>query len=342
MDKSKEKILDEYIQFRRLRHPSPGVKDIENHIKKFMEFSNKPLKDYDEKILLDYLTKIRPMYKTNMLNSIKSSYLKNFIKWYFADYSSRFRHLDQLCKTEKAEDAYTPEDVISEEEFKKMIKEEPSHFWKAYFMTLFYGGCRPIEVSSLKWEKVEFEKEGGAYITIYSKKNKRQFIKYVPEDVAYYLKELQSNKSEWVFYLPREGQAVSVKGAYWKIKEMSNKSLGKKIDLYTLRHSVATIIYNKTKIKDDDLAKQMGHTKSMKGKYLHNNKEKIKEIAKSIYMEPEDLPPEKKHELEEEIKRQDEIIDILYKNQKLFSEALNRLAEKSGLKERVPVFIRKK
>ena len=39
----------------------------------------------------------------------------------------------------------------------------------------------------------------------------------------------------------------------------------------------------------------------MKGKYVHNDKTKLKEIARSIYISPEDLPPEKKHELQLEI-----------------------------------------
>lgn len=303
MDKTKQKVLDEYIKFRRLSNHSRGVYDIEFHIKKFLNSSKKPISQFNESVLLDYFDKIKTKYSVSFLNTIKSSYIKNFIKWHFKDFSVTFRNLDGICKTEKTEQAYKPEDMISEGNFQKMIKGEESHFWKTYFLTLFYGSCRPVEVCNLKWENIGFD-EDGAFITIYSKKNKNQFIKFVPSDVAFYLKELmEKSKSEYVFANNRTNKPISVKGAYWKIKKLSQKVLGKEIDLYTLRHSIATINYNKEFMKDDDVAKQMGHTKSMKSRYVHNNTDKLKEIAKRIYISPENLPEEKKHELEKEIEQ---------------------------------------
>ena len=97
---------------------------------------------------------------------------------------------------------------------------------------------------------------------------------------------------------------------------MSEKYLGKKINLYILRHSIATINYNKDDLKDDIVARQMGHTKSMKSTYVHNDKAKLKENAKKIYFKPEDLPPEKKLELEKKIEEQNKIIKKLWQDKK--------------------------
>lgn len=299
----KAQVLNDYLKYRGLRNnTSNGLADIKNQIGKFINHTRKPLKDFDEAMLTDYVGKINSKYKTNTANTIKSSFLKNFIKWYYEDSSSRFRNLDVICQTEKPAPTYNPEDMLTEEDVQKLIKEEDNTFWKAYFLTLFYGGCRPVEVVNLKWDSVEFT-EDGAYITIYSKKNKQSFIKFVPSDVAFYLEKLKDNGSEYIFCNPRTKKPISVKGAYWKLRQMSEKSLGKKINLYILRHSIATIIYNKDGLKDDDVARQMGHTKSMRETYVHNDKKKLKENARKIYFKPEDLPPEKKHKLEQEIER---------------------------------------
>ncbi len=337
---TKAQTLKDYIKFRALRnHSQNGLDDIKFQMGNFINHSKKHLKDFDEKMLMDYVTKINSKYKTNTANTIKSSFLKNFIKWYFEDWSSRFRHLDKICATEKPKPTYNSEDMLSEEEVQRLIKEEDSSFWKAYFLTLFYGACRPVEVVNLKWEQVEFE-DDGAFITIFSKKNNRSFIKFVPSDVAFYLGKLKDNGSEYIFINPRTKKPIGVKGAYWKLRQMSEKTLGKKVNLYVLRHSIATILYNREDLKDDDTADQLAHSKSMKATYTHLDKTKLKEKAKKIYFKPEDLPPEKRLKLEEEIgdlKAQIEAItswnktfkeDMILRNDKILKDYTDTLTKK--------------
>lgn len=326
---TKEEILKEYIKYRRQNNHSRNIRDIEFHIRKFINSKKKPLSQFNDSDLLDYFDKIRNKYTVSTLNSIKSSFIKNFIKYYYKDYSKRFLTLDRICKTEKVGETYKPDEMISEEDFKKLIKGEESTFWKAYFLTLFYGGCRPIEVCSLKWKDIEFV-DDGAYLTIYSKKNKQSFIKFVPFDVAFYLKKLKNNDKEVVFYNKVTKDSISVKGAYHRLRKISKEVLGKQINLYLLRHSIATIIYNKEDIKDDHIARQMGHTASMKGKYVHNNLNKLKENAKKIYVSPEDLPPEKKHNLEIKIEKLQNTIKSLLEIQ---SKLLDQLDQEELKKE---------
>ncbi len=301
---TKAQILKEYLAFRSLRnHTKGGIQDIKFHINKFLNHSRKPLDDFDEAMLTKYVTDINKKYKINMANTVKSSYLKNFIKWYFEDWSSRFRNLVTICKTEKAGATYKPDDMLSEDDVKKLIKEEESNFWKAYFLTLFYGGCRPVEVVNLKWEDVEFE-DDGVYFTIHSKKNKEDFLKFVPTPADFYLKKLKDNGSEYIFCNPRTKKPISVKGAYWKLRQMSEKTLGRKVNLYILRHSIATINYaksGKNGINERDVALQMGHNKSMRSTYEHKDKKTLKANAKRIYFNADDIPEDKKHKLELEI-----------------------------------------
>lgn len=308
MDKTK--VLKDYIEYKKLSVHTITIKDIEFYIKNFIEYKSKPLESYEEKDLIVYINGISKHYANETLNTVKI-HLKNFIKWHYLDYSTRFRNLDKICRSQKGESRYKPEDMISVSDFEKLIQGERNNFWKAYFVTLFYGCCRPIEVCGLKWKDIEFTPDGDAFFTIFSKKNKKSFLKYLPKDATYYLKQLQNNNSEYVFMNPETQMPITKKGAYLRIRNLSKRVLGKKIDLYTLRHSIATINYNKDGVKDDTVALQMGHTKSMKGTYTHNDRAKLKENAKKIYVG--ELLPEKKHELEIKIDMQNKQIENLNK-----------------------------
>lgn len=324
-NKSKEEILNDYIAFRSLSNHTININDIKHHIEKFINHSKEDLNNFNENMLIAYINEINKNYKVTSANTIKASYLKPFIKWLYPEWSSRFRNLDRILKTVKAGDIYTDEDLLNENNFEKIIKTEESHFWKTFFLILFYGGCRPIEVCLLKWKDIEFI-EDGAYINIYSKKNKKYFLKFVPSNVKFYLEELKKNSiSEYVFLNNTSKKPITVKGAYFEIRKISQKALGKKTNLYTLRHSIATIIYNKDSLKDDDAARQMGHSKSMKNTYNHPHKDRLKELAKKVYMTSEDLPTEKKLELEAEIKKLKKNAD---EKDKIFEEFETRMLNK--------------
>ena len=313
MDKQKQDTLTQYLEFRALKnHSKNGMEDIEHHISKFINHSDKPLDEFNERMLIDYVNKVNQEYKINTANTIKSSFLKNFLKWYFEDWSARFRNINVVCKTEIPDPTYDDKDMLTEEDVKKLVAEEDSTFWKAYFLTLFYGGCRPIEVCNLKWESIEWENDG-CFFTIYSKKNKKNFLKFVPSDVSFYLEKLKDNGSEYVFFNTKNNKPITRRGAYWKLRQMSERVLGKKINLYILRHSIATINYGKigkdNGIEELDVARQMGHSKSMRNTYEHKDRTHIKENAKKIYFKPDDLPKEKKAELEKRIEEQAEQLE---------------------------------
>jgi len=298
---SKEKILNDYIDYK-----ATGIKtkrklvDLKFIINSFLNSSKKSLGDFTEKDLVDYLNKIAPKYSENSFNGIRS-YIKSFIKWFFVDYSQRFRNLEKLCRQKKAPQTYQAEEMLSKEDIQKLVQNEESSYWKAYWLTLFYSGSRPGEICSLKWKQVDLNNEG-AFIKIYSDKNKNYFDKFVPEDVAVYLRKLQTNNSEFVFpsSANKEGH-ISVKGVYQRLSKLSKNVFGKKINPYILRHSIATILYNDDKIPNkEDVANQMGHNKSMEKTYSHLSKEKMRERARKIWINPkEDLTPKEKSKIKE-------------------------------------------
>lgn len=310
----KRKILNEYLAYRRLTNNENKIRDIERNVRKFLYFKKIDLKDYTEIILIDFLKSIEK-YAVSTKNDIKAE-IKHFLIWKFPDYSTRYRNLTQLCKTQQTESPYRPEDMISEADFERLIKEEKSVFWKAYFSMLFYGCCRPSELFLLKWKDLDMsDRDGGIFFSIFSKKNKRTFLKYLPMNASYFVKQLQSNNSEFVFINPIDNKLLKRQQPYYEIKKISQKALGRVIDLYTLRHSIATINYRKD-IKDDIIARQMGHSKSMKNTYSHNDKTELMNNAKKIYLG--EMPPENKVELEKKVdvltKALIDVVKVISKN----------------------------
>lgn len=312
--KDKKEVLENYLEYKKLKvNNLEKLRDITFHLKRFFKSAKKDLKDIKEEDLIQHLNKIKDEYATPTLNIIKS-YLKNFIKWNYLDWSSRFRNLDSICRSEKFETSYTSEDMISEEDFAKLIRGEKDIFWKAFLSIHFYGACRTSEICKLKWIDFDFtDMDGGSFFNVYSKKNKRTFLKYLPQEATYFVNQLKNNGSEFIFY--RNNKLLDRKAGYFHITQLSKKVLMKQIDLSTLRHSIATINYGKDNVKDEIIALQMGHSKSMKHNYTHNDKEKLKANAKKIYVG--ELPQEKKHALEQRIDVLEKAITELLKEEKL-------------------------
>jgi len=309
--KEKEKILKDYLEFKKISiNHKEGMYNHKHFISMFMNSNKKFLKLFNEKDLINFLNSISKKYSIGTLNIIKHI-LKSFIVWYCRKDLRKYPHIDKICKRQKKERTYSSEQMLSKEDIEKLVQEEPEVRWKAFFLLYFYGGFRPGEVCNLKWEQISFD-SSGAYIRIYVEKNNKSFEKFVPDNVSFYLKKLQDNGSEFVFPTKRKWKNTTKKdkekvsvgdkpqtrsGVYQHLIPLAKRVLNKHINPYILRHSIATILYNKEGLKDDDTAQQMGHSVSMKETYSHLSKDKIRERMKKIWIQGEDFPPEKKDEI---------------------------------------------
>jgi integrase len=166
-------------------------------------------------------------------------------------------------------------------------------------MVYFYGGFRPSEAIRLKWENIFFDGNETTIKGILSK-TKKKFLKVLPQDVTHYLKEWRKfNSSEWVFPSPiNKNLPLGRKAPYFRLTKLSKKVLGKQIYPYILRHSFATIRYN-SKLKDDIVANQMGHSKSMKEKYTHLDDSELKANARLLWAKEKPLSPKERDELKQ-------------------------------------------
>ncbi len=338
MLKAKEKILQDHLSFKRTSvNSEEKIKDIQRYLGRFLNSTNHSLDKITEKDITDYLSSFNTKFSIGTINNIKI-YLKVFIKWHFPDYSLRFRNLDKICRNQTPPKPHTGKDMLSIKEVEKLIGGEKDLMWRVYWLVFFYGGFRPSECNVLKWSDVVFDKKG-VLLKVFLNKNKKHFIKSLPPQAEHYLKEWRNtNSSEWVFPSTlREGKPVGKKTAYFRLRKLSKKVLGKEIYPYILRHSVATIKYNDEGLKDDIVANQLGHSKSMKGIYTNLDEEKIIENARRLWAKADDLPPKKKHELELKIEAQQKEILRIHQALADFGNQILKLNNKKGKIELVQI-----
>lgn len=258
----------------------------------------------NEHNIAEFLDSSYKKYKPKTMNHIKAV-LKSFLRYHFnQDYYKRFPNLAQLCKSARVSPTYNSSQMLSEQDVQAIIQKENDYFWKLVYALDFYGGCRPNEVCKLKWSDVDITDEG-IFFKIYSAKNNKFFTKFVPIEFSSYIKELKkTSNSEYVF-VKQKGKPITRHSFYIRITRLQKKYFpNKKITPYILRHSIATILYGKAedgKLNDDIVARQMGHSKSMKQIYANFDEDRLKEAAKKIYIEPE-YTPEKRKSYEDRIK----------------------------------------
>jgi predicted phage tail protein len=163
----------------------------------------------------------------------------------------------------------------------------------------------------LKWEDVQLNVDGDiSEVSIYSTKTKKARTVFV-KDATFYLKKLkeeQENLKEhgpYIFHSPKDINEPVRKDTVSKwFRTLTEKALGRKGWNYLLRHSRGTELYRlakQGKISKDTAIEFMGHSDDMSEVYSHFDKEEIKEMLKNQVYKLEDIPKEKKHELEEAI-----------------------------------------
>lgn len=322
---SKKKVLQDFLEYKRLTiKTEKALKICERYTKMFLDHAKKPLNKFTEKDIVSYFNWLDKNFSASSINDFKVM-VKVFVKWHFADWSSRFRNLDKLCKKKNVESTYKAEDLLEIKDVEKLVQEEIEPRWKAYWLVLFYGGFRPDEANKLRWTDITFSGDE-AYVSFTATKTGKNFEKYLPNNAVFYLKKIQNNGSKYVFPTKRKTLNATKKdkrkidvgdkpqttsGVYQHLRDVAPKIFGRRINPYTLRHSIATILYNKEGVKDADAAQQLGHTEGMKKVYSHPSKQTIREKMKKLYIKAEELPPEKKADYEKRIEALENFIEGL-------------------------------
>jgi integrase len=335
LDKKEQDLIEEYIIYRKAR----GLNEAESHryIRRVlgqMRYAlEKPFKKMDLKDMREILALIVGSEMTsNYKNNLKAT-LKNFIKFVFPDWSIKFSNLEDIKFTTGSlnEEKINHKTLLTKEDIEKCIKAEHTNYWRAFLLTQYEAGLRTKEIRFLKWSDIKLNIEDNlTEINIYATKTHKARTIYVKE-ATHYLKLLKQeqentdNKGIFVFHKKsNKNEPVAKDIANNWFKKHTKKVLGKDCWNYLLRHSRATELYGlaeQNKISKDTALRFMGHSEDMSETYKHPNPSDIKKMLREQVYNIDDLPIEKKHELEKRI----EILEkVLQKLVRLNKKKLNK------------------
>jgi integrase len=283
----------------------------------FRKATNKELSKTTLQDLRHFLAELNNSERTqSSRNDIKHT-VKRFLKWKFKDWSERFNDLSDIKLVMKMnEEKINSDSLLKREDINKIMNEEKSVFWKAFFITLYESGLRPIELRTLTWDRIKFNvEEDLSEINIYATKTSKARSVYVQEG-TYWLKGLkEESESPLVFPAVRDKTKAMGKElpAIW-LKRISQKVLGREVYPYILRHSRATELYTNADIPDKTVQKFLGHSKSMGDVYTHLSNKDVKEaMSKTIYKKKEILSKEEKNDLQKLREENKSILERLEK-----------------------------
>jgi len=315
LSKNEKSMLNDYLAYRKARGitSEEKLKDVRRYILHLRFILQKEFGGMDLKDLRNILAIIGSSRLSSYVKNTIKTDLKNFLKYLFPDWSSRFANLEdiKLISNPRNEKKLNSQALLQKEDIEKVMKHETKIYWKAFFIIQYEGALRTKETRFLKWDDIKFNVDGDiSEINIYSTKTKRARTVFVKEATYYLskLKEEQENlgkKGIYVFHSKRDINKPIDKATVseW-FRDLTKRTLGREGWNYLLRHSRATELYRlakQGKISKDTAIEFMGHSEDMSGVYSHFDKKEIKEMLKSQIYKLEDLPEEKKHELEKEM-----------------------------------------
>lgn len=328
LPKSEREELQEYEDYCKMNAAEKKVGDMIRSVVQFRDVCGKPCTDL--KTLRDFLTLLNTSNREKWTKNGIKIHIKHYLRWKFKDWSERFDGFKDVKLGNGFNGKRINEGVlINEGDIERMVKAEPRLYWKSFLAVLFESGLRPIELTSLKWKDVRFNIDGDiSELHVYSTKTEKSRTVYINQS-TFYLKKLQEeSNSDLIFPAIRNKNKPINKAtiSMW-LKRLSEKVLGRQIFPYVLRHSRATQLYKSMPSKVAQ--KFMGHGRDMTEFYAHLSSEDVKEmVAKTVY-NFEDVTPERKHELEQQV--EDLQAQIKFLRDRELKEMITEFYEKNVL-----------
>lgn len=304
--------IEEYLIYRKARglNTEENFRGIKRVLLQFRYALEKPLKDINLKEMRELLALINSSnMTTNYKNNLKTI-LKNFIRFAFSDWSFKFANLEdiRLISGSLNEEKINHKTLMTKEDIEKCVKAETKNYWRAFLLTQYEAGLRTKEARFLKWSDIKLDVEDGlTEINLFATKTHKSRTIYVKEATHYLklLKQEQENtdhKGIFIFNKKSDKDKPVAKDIVnnW-FKKHTKKVLGRECWNYLLRHSRATELYSlaeQNKISKDTAIRFMGHSEDMSKTYKHPNPSDIKKMLREQVYNIEELPKERKHELE--------------------------------------------
>ena len=305
LKKDDKKCIDDFLAT--ISASDRKKKDMLRSIIQFRHVIEKPFNEIDKADLKKFIPLLDKSGREKYtVNGIKT-HIKRFLKEVHEDWFSRFEDFKMIRCVSNArnEKRINSKFMLTKEKIEELVKNETDPRKKAFFFTLFESAVRPIELRLLKWGDVTFG-EGLTELQIFSTKTGKARVTFIQSSTPL-LEELGvGNKDEYVFQ-SREGtnKPIDRVTALRWVSSMG-KGVGLQIYPYLLRHSRATDLHRLVKsgkMSSTIAAQIMGHSEKTFMSYGDLDKETIKEMMRTQMYNFDEIPKEKKHELELELEK---------------------------------------
>ena len=302
LPKTEQEIINDYVKYVSITSNSKNrLANAKRSLTQFRMLTEKELDKITLKDLRDYLGLLNSSNKTQSTRNEFKHTIKRFLRNHFKDWSKRFNNLEDIkLRMGMNEEKINSDTILNKEDVDKIMKAEKKLFWKAFFISLYESGLRPIELRTLTWNRIKFDVEDDlSEINIYATKTSKARSVYVKE-ATFFLKRLkEESDSDLVFPSTRDKTKPMGKEypAMW-LKRISLRVLGRQVYPYILRHSRATELYTNADIPDKTAQKFLGHSKSMGDVYTHLSNKDVKEaMSKTIYKQREIITPQENNKI---------------------------------------------
>jgi len=325
LSKENQKVIDEYGVYccAKKKVSDEKILDMKRNVLKFKLVVGKDFIKTDLEDLRNYLSILNLSPLGDYTKNDMKVHIKKLLRWLFKDWSKRFDEFNDISQnTNPIRMRKFKDKILTKEEIEKLVRTETKMFWKAFLITQWEGAFRTKEIRFLKWSDL---KEDGDYysVELYATKTKKERPVVLNESKFYLdkLREEQENKNEkgvYIFHQTNDiNKPVDKSTTSMWIKRLSKKALGRVIWSYCLRHTRATEYRRMVKegqMSKDNALETLGHSEKMFEKtYSHLDIAEIKEMLKNQIYNFEDIPPERKHKLEEEIKLLKKEVELMNK-----------------------------
>ena len=312
-------IMDDFEKYCLISASPSRAKKIKSNAIRFLSMAKKDINKIDLKDLRNFLRILKQSDFSDYYKNDVKGFVQRFLKWRFEDWSKRFNAFDDIKYNSDAQrkKKIKPEDILTNKDVSKLIKQEPSIFWKCFIVCQYQCSLRTLEVRSLKWDMLDTEDPEVYFLTIKSKKNKNGAEKErisppLSSEYIYFLNELKKEqeenkiKSPYVFPSKTSPNIYISSGTVAKwFNRLTKRVLGKPVKNYLLRHSFGEHLHQlvrKKQLSKENAVLMMGHSEKMFDKtYSHTDKAEFKKLLKKQVLSVDYIAPEKKHKLELEI-----------------------------------------
>ena len=126
--------------------------------------------------------------------------------------------------------------VLSRDEVQRMIELTKNQKHRLILMFLYYAGMRLSEVRNIRWEDIDFDRDG---IHIKVAKGEKERVVFLHEKLKRALLDIRRSKG--FILISQRGRRYSPKTIQIIVSNASKRAgIGKRVTPHTLRHSFAT------------------------------------------------------------------------------------------------------